>query len=173
VITIAPVLDPDACERRALESVIHHSAAYYRLVEGCEPCPAEELAELLQPHPDPQRRRHIYAIRRDGKMIGLADVLQGWKTPAQSMIGLMLIHERHQGQGAGGQAYRLLEAVIAGWPGMRSVRIGVNIENHKALRFWTAQGFVPTGERTRLPHCISEIDLLEKTLSSCLPPIRS
>ena len=58
----------------------------------------------------------------------------------------------------------MIEQMIAAWPGMRSVRIGVVETNHQAFPFWHKMGFAENGERYQRDGFIADIIILEKQL---------
>ena len=107
----------------------------------------------------------VFAVKLGGMLVGACNVLRGWKTPEQSIIGLLLLSEKHQRRGIGGQVYHMVETIIRDWPGMRSVRIGVNEPNLPAFPFWHKMGFRENGERHRLDKFVGDIIILEKPLS--------
>lgn len=163
-------LQPDAMtpdDMAALTAVIMAAPEYSLCVSGRMPNP-DDVRALLHDLPPGYRMadKFTFGIYRQGRMIGCADILRGWKHARQSMLGLLLLAEHAQGQGAGRAAYHLLERHIAGWPQMASVRIGVVSGNAKAIGFWRMMGFAATGESVPLDGYTGPTLIFEKMLAA-------
>ncbi|WP_188565068.1 GNAT family N-acetyltransferase [Undibacterium terreum] len=151
----------------ALTGVVLAAPAYSLLVEGRLPV-AEEVPDLLSDLPPNYSYddKYFFGIYQGERMIGCADLLKGWKTPQQSMLGLLLFAEDVRGQGYGRQVYLKLEQIVASWPGMNSIRIGVISTNLGGLAFWRKMGFAENGERYKFEQYLGDTVILEKALSS-------
>ncbi|HYD79279.1 MAG TPA: GNAT family N-acetyltransferase [Paucimonas sp.] len=149
----------------ALARVVLAAPAYSMTVKGRLPS-LDEVPEMLADLPPGYAlsEKFFYGIHADGKMIGCADILRGWKHARQSMVGLLLFDETFQGRGFGTLACRKIEEIVRSWQGMESIRIGVNESNTKGFAFWRKMGFKETGERSSLPDYISDTIILEKPL---------
>ena len=152
-------------EMAALTGVVLGAPAYSLLVEGRLPVAAEVPAMLTErPPASALDDKYVFGIYEGERMIGCADVLKGWKHEGQSMLGLLLLTDAAQGRGLGRRAYLQIERMVAGWPGMRSLRIGVNEANTGALAFWRKMGFAENGERHLLAQTIGGTLIMEKVL---------
>jgi len=149
-----------------LRRVLFGAPAFSLAVRGRLPLESD-VDELLDDMP-PDRSsddKFAFAIEVDGRMVGCADVLRGWRHARQSMIGLLLFDEEVQGRGYGREAVRIIEDIARGWTGMESLRVGVNASNPGAHAFWQRMGFAENGERYMLPDFISEAIIMEKPLA--------
>ena len=159
---------PTPSQLAQLQRVCDEAPGYFLACEGKAAKP-EQAARWFDGHNLPpgytEDDHFIFGIELEGVLIGTCHVLRGWKTPEQSIIGLLLLSEKHQRQGIGGQVYCMTQAIIHGWHGMRSVRIGVIETNAQAFPFWHKMGFVENGERYKLDEFIADVIILEKPLS--------
>ena len=161
---IATPVATDA-ELAALTEVVLGAPGYSQQVEGRAPAAADVPALLADLPPGfTHEDKFFYGIWVNGRMVGCADVLRGWKHAGQSMIGLLLLREDAQGQGYGREACGLLEDIARNWPGMASMRVGVVSTNTGGLAFWRRMGYAETGERVKLPQYLGETIILEKPL---------
>ena len=166
-IKLIPMHKPAPSQLAELQRVCDGAPGYFMTCEGklAEP---DQAASWFDGHylpPGYSEDDHFaFGIAVNGVIAGAATILRGWKRPDQSIVGLLLLAEKYQGQGIGATAYGLLEDVIRGWPGMRSVRIGVNELNAPAFPFWHKMGFRENGERHRLDKFVGDIIILEKPL---------
>jgi ribosomal protein S18 acetylase RimI-like enzyme len=145
--------------------VMAECEAYYRAVQGhpADPSEVESFFKFEVPGIAPEDVR-AYGIRVDGRTVGLASMVLGWKRPGQSMIGLLAVADRHRGRGYARAAFDALAAVARASPHGQSLRIGVVESNAQAFGFWHHLGFVETGERKCLADFVAEVVLLEKPL---------
>ena len=86
------------------------------------------------------------------------------KVAAWFVLGLLLFAEDAQGRGHGRRVVAQVERLVAGWPGMVSLRIGVVATNAGGLAFWRKMGFAETGEAVQQPQNIAPTLILEKPL---------
>ncbi|TFW00615.1 N-acetyltransferase [Oxalobacteraceae bacterium OM1] len=166
MIELRSIVTPTAEEADALYAVVQASPAYYLLVEGRVPDRRTVLDEWFAPNPalmEGGREKWVFGLWHDGKCVGLIDALKGFMVAEQCMIGLMLVAEPHHRSGIGREAMRQFERFAAAH-GMRSLRIGVNVDNDRGLAFWRSLGFAETGQRTRVPGALSDVLIFEKAL---------
>ena len=155
-----------AADLTALTKVLHGAPRYHLHTQGCLPdalAAQRLLAEL--PSAYAMEDKYFYAILHAGTVIGCADLLKGWKGPQQSMLGLLLIEEPWQGRGVGSSVFQQLEKIVADWPGMRSIRLGVVRNNLAGLAFWRAMGFEENGEIYQLDNTLGDTLIMEKQLA--------
>ncbi len=80
-------------------------------------------------------------IKLDDTYIGIIDYLLENPNDHYPWLGLLMIHGDYQGYGFGAQAYETYEYEMSK-RGLNHVRIGILIENKKAIRFWESIGFI-------------------------------
>lgn len=151
--------------RAELARVVFAAPGYCRLVHDRDPIDAD-VDDVLHSRPPgyAEDDKHVYLIRLSDRVVGCADVLRGWKHARQSMIGLLMFDESVQRSGLGTRAVQAIEAIVRGWEGMESLRVGVNASNPGAHAFWTRMGFIETGARVKLDDYVSEAIIMEKPL---------
>ena len=86
-------------------------------------------------------------LRENGQMIGVADyVPSGYGgEPNRAWVALLLIAGPYQRQGYGTEAYRLIEEAVFTDPDVRTLGLGVLVNNGPALGFWRAMGYERVG----------------------------
>ena len=86
-------------------------------------------------------------LRPGGPMMGVVDYVPGGYRgrPSQAWIALLLVAGPYQRQGYGTEAYRLVEDAIMANPDVRTIGLGVLVNNGPALGFWAAMGFQRAG----------------------------
>ncbi len=85
-----------------------------------------------------------------GEMIGLVDFRLNWPGEQIAYVGMVMVAEPLQRQGAATQAWSLLGPWLAESVGIRKVRIGVEQFNTNAMAFFHRLGFIMTGEANRV-----------------------
>lgn len=80
-------------------------------------------------------------IKLDDTYIGIIDYLLENPNDHYPWLGLLMIHGDYQGYGFGAKAYETYEYGMSK-RGLNNVRIGILIENKKAIRFWESIGFI-------------------------------
>lgn len=127
--------------------VLKQAPAYHWLAVG-HPATDEDAVNLFTACPSAlhPEAKHIFGIYEYGTLIGVADILRGFPTPATAYLGLLLLAEPYQGQGRGRVALTLLEETAAGWGGIDTMKLAVLKSNTHAHEFWRRCGFMPTGE---------------------------
>ena len=131
----------------ALQRVLEAAPTYFQTVTGLPPGPAEAQSTFTAlpagKHYDDKRVWGLYA---GNEMIGCADVIRGYPVRDKAVIGLLLLAERWQRRGFGRAFALLVEQMIAVWPEIATLRIGVVEQNVGALAFWRKLDYVETGE---------------------------
>jgi len=160
-LTVCP---PDLCDE--IHRVCLDAPNYFLSVEGQLP-DAESIkqwfSEEVLPFGCTSEQHNVFSIALDDELIGVAHILAGCRDPEQATIGLLLLSERHQGQGLGRAVLRMLEAHMRSW-GMKSCRIGVVANNANALSFWRSMGFVEIGEMAAMEGFLDRTIAMEKQL---------
>jgi ribosomal protein S18 acetylase RimI-like enzyme len=116
-------------------------AAFYELVEG-QPPSDETAAEILGPLEARYARgtKHVWGVEKEGALIAVAELLEGYPSTHDWYIGLLLVAPAHRRQGVGAQ----LCAALVRWMSERGasvVRLVVHLQNAGARAFWGRQGF--------------------------------
>lgn len=150
--------------RAALQELFDVTPDYFLAITGKLAAPNEAENEFAELPPDVNRAdQFIFGFYLDGRLIGCAGLLRGFRAANKAMLGLLLIGEKYQGLGHGSRAYTELEKIMASWPGIDTVRIGVVETNHAAFAFWRKMGFTETREkREKYPPLIADIIVMEK-----------
>jgi diamine N-acetyltransferase len=153
-------------EMSALQSVLESAPAYFETITGTPPGNAEAQSTYtaLPPDKDYDDKR-VWGLYSGEAMIGCADVIRGFPVREKAIIGLLLLAERWQRRGLGRAFALLIEKMIAEWPEIATLRIGVVDRNVGALEFWRKVGYVETGEVKHNPAFAGEVIVLEKPLS--------
>lgn len=148
-----------------VERVMRESPFYYRTCQG-RTATNEDVRHFFAkvvPGLEPGNERS-YGIYAGYEIVGLAHLALGWKRPGQSMVGLLLVSERHQNRGHARSAYAQLEAIARASSHGTSMRIGVCEANAPAFGFWRHLGFREIGERHVVAELTSDVLILEKDL---------
>jgi len=100
------------------------------------------------------------------QLIGLLDFRMHWPQPGTVYVGMVMVAEPFQRQGAASAAWRLLEEWLAGQAGVSLARLTVEQFNPGALRFFQRVGFALTGEsrRTKSGKRLVRLLVMEKEL---------
>ncbi len=98
------------------------------------------------------------------EMVGITSyVPTGYKSEAaRAWIALLMISEKHKRKGYGKQAYELIEKSIVTNSGVRTIGLGVLVNNREGLIFWEKMGYRTTGDKKPYEHG-REVILMEKT----------
>jgi len=146
-----------------LQQVLARAPQYFMLERG-EPAASSEAHDVLHECPPGADKQVLLALDDNGVAIGCVDVALGWPDRSTACIGLLLVVEDQQGRGVGRALYALVEDMLR--PRFAKLRLGVLQRNERALKFWSAVGFVATGERK--PHArgtiTDEIVVFEKLI---------
>lgn len=100
------------------------------------------------------------------QLIGLLDFRMHWPEPGTVYVGLVLVAEPFQRQGAASAAWTLLEEWLTGQAGIVRARLTVEQFNPGALHFFQHVGFALTGEsrRTKSGQRLMRLLVMEKEL---------
>jgi ribosomal protein S18 acetylase RimI-like enzyme len=130
-----------AADQARLLQLCQSCAAFYELIEG-QPPGDETAAEILGPLESKYARgiKHVWGVEKEGALIAVAELLEGYPSAHDWYIGLLLVAPEHRRRGVGAQ----LCAAIVRWMGRRGasvVRLVVHQQNAGARTFWERQGF--------------------------------
>jgi RimJ/RimL family protein N-acetyltransferase len=100
---------------------------------------AREIFEFLPPQSDGVTKLPI-GIFNSGKLVGVMDVLRGYRTSSEWYIGFMLLAPSVRGQGFGSEIHNEF-ASYARRQGTHRLLLAVLEANESARRFWTRLGY--------------------------------
>ncbi|MGB8856504.1 MAG: GNAT family N-acetyltransferase [Burkholderiales bacterium] len=160
-------LDDSAPNRLALQQLYASAPQYYLATTGKVAAPNEAENDFADLPPGVEKiDQFIFGLYLADELIGCAGIIRGFRALNKATLTLLLLAEKHQGRGHGTRAYAELEQIMAGWPGIDTVRLGVIETNTPAFPFWRKLGFAQNGERkAKFPPYIADIIVLEKHIS--------
>jgi ribosomal protein S18 acetylase RimI-like enzyme len=133
----------------ALQELIESDSGYTERITGYPPGRADAQSVLMM-RPDglPEESKKVLGFWDGEQLVAVVDLLRGYPNESTAFIGLLEVHGRHQGRGAGATAYRATQAYVGReWPEVRTLRLAVVDTNaEQAQGFWEKQGFEQTGE---------------------------
>ena len=132
-----------------LESVTEfcqECSAFFTLVAGETPA-AETALHLLVARPPEvaPTQKHVIGFTRNGKLVAVVDLLEGFPVESDWYAGLLLLAPHESGSGLGTLIWDATETWIRA-AGGRHVRLIVQQQNPGAARFWRSAGFMTHGE---------------------------
>ena len=135
---VVPLGDPDLPR---LKDLCLACTAFYELIEG-QPATEATAAEILGPLGPkyPHGTKRVWGVEADGKLVAVAELLEGHPTPHEWYIGLLLVAPEHRRQGLGGNFCRVILERLAA-RGATAARLVVHQQNAVARAFWEKQGF--------------------------------
>jgi RimJ/RimL family protein N-acetyltransferase len=139
--TVQPLDDAAAT---ALQRFFDADAEYFTDINGRD-ISMEETRAIVPPgrtHAD----KFIFSIAKDGRVVGLIDIIRGYPEPHIWFLGFLYIGKDARGAGLGRKA---LHAIYA-WTkrqGAERLRLGVIEGNDRARRLYATEGFVQEGVR--------------------------
>lgn len=161
------LLDGSAGSMAELQRVLEGAPIYAQLVTGAPPhqTDAQNTCSVLPPGKS-YEDKFVYGIYLGPQMVGCADLIRGFPDPQTATLGLLLLDEAHQGRGIGRIACLAIEDQVRSWGECTRLRIGIVRTNDRVLPFWSALGFVPSGEVKpyRCGGVHSEVIVLVKSL---------
>jgi len=121
--------------------VYNTNQEFFLLTEGKEVKAEDCIKDKEAVPPDFDIKKKIYiSIWKNGKIVGILDLLIGYPTQYCVWIGLLLIHGELHGKKIGSMIVTaVLEATKA--IGYKSVQLGVIENNVAGISFWHKHGF--------------------------------
>jgi GrpB-like predicted nucleotidyltransferase (UPF0157 family)/RimJ/RimL family protein N-acetyltransferase len=139
---------------------------FYFLQNGQSPneADARELFEQVPAQCDPSIKLPIGLFDPQKTLIGVLDVLRGYRTTSDWYIGLMLLSPRFRGQGLGAEVHSEFVA-HARQAGVKRLILAVLEANDAGRRFWLRCGYrkikdYPPRQSGRRFHSLSEFELV-------------
>ena len=133
--------------------------AFYELVEA-RPATTATAAEILGPldRKYAHGTKHVWGVESPGRLIAVAELLQGHPSHYDWYIGLLLVAPDRRRSGLGARFCKTLLSWMAR-KGAETIRLIVHQQNVDARRFWERQGFALERE------VVKKSGLLEGTVS--------
>jgi GNAT superfamily N-acetyltransferase len=129
-----------------VQRVMEWCEDYFAETHGRVAAPTE--AESLFAHRPPgasSEAKHVWgALGGDGRLVAVADVIEGWPDPETWMLGLLLVEPGERDRGLGGAIVEeLADRAVA--VRVHRLRAGAFRNRPAAVRFWRAHGFAEEG----------------------------
>lgn len=151
---------------KEVQSIFDAAPTFMCNVEGVERDPGYAARDLRAIPPGCVLEQKYYFIIRSGETgIGLADIIRDYPDKRTALLGLLLLSESWQGDGAGRAAYGLLEKFAKTVLEAKKLRLAYN-DTNPVSPFWEKMGFKRTGE-TKPYHGIarqSVVSVMEKRI---------
>jgi RimJ/RimL family protein N-acetyltransferase len=139
---------------------------FFLLQNGQPPSEADarEVFESVPPQCGEAIKIPIGIFDQFGKLVGLIDVLRGYRTRADWYIGLMLLAPGFQGQGFGTEIHNEF-VKYARREGARRLLLAVLAVNESARRFWLRLGYrkvkdFPPSQFGKCLHGLTEFEMV-------------
>ncbi len=128
-------------DRARLTELCAACSDFFDLVEG-QPGGEATAAELLGPIEAAYSHgaHHVWGFERDGRLVGVAELLGGHPAATAWYIGLLILRPAERRRGLGRKLVDELRAWIAARGGT-VVRVVVQEQNPRARAFWEREGF--------------------------------
>lgn len=117
-------------------------ADYFILIEGRQSIDGigHELLNELPPDKT-LRDKLVFGVYKDGvNLIAVIDIIKDYKLEKEWTIGLLLIDPSERDKGLGSTIHNFLVDLLAAYQA-NTFRIGVVVENQRALNFWAKLGY--------------------------------
>jgi GNAT superfamily N-acetyltransferase len=160
------VLRPgDAADVAAVQRVLRGAPGYHLLIEGRPPS-ATAAADLFTELPPGRAAadKQILGFFVGQELAGCADLVRGYPSPDVAYLGLLILEDRHRGQGHGTAALAHVTQVAHSW-GCRYLRLAVIATNEHGHHFWMRQGFVEL-YRKDMPSYTGEAIVMQRALGT-------
>jgi len=147
-VSLQRIASPSDEDFAALAALLCRNQRYWHETQASPmtPAAAADLLRVLPPGSSPAHK-YLWALRQNGRLVGVLDAVSRWPGRDTLTIGLLMIDERHQRCGLGRAALAELARRCRGWAGLRRWRIAVVGSQSGALSFWRDAGFFDTGQR--------------------------
>lgn len=143
----------DAADLPALQRFFEQNPEYHLAIQGAPPGPtaAQEEFDSLPPEDWLFDRKWVIGVNdAEGRMIGMASLIENLFVEGVWHIGLFIVATRLHGLGTAPGLYRALEAWLRE-QGCRWIRLGVVEGNARAERFWQKCGYRDVRKRLAVP----------------------
>ncbi|MBQ6569499.1 MAG: GNAT family N-acetyltransferase [Clostridia bacterium] len=123
------------------------NSKYYRQLGIALPT-AESLTEIISRLPEGvgEKDKFFVGFYEGSELVAVMDLICGYPENDDAFIGWFMVDAARQNQGIGTQVFADVRAAMKGQK-YDYLSLGVVKDNETAIKFWTAQGFKPTGEQ--------------------------
>lgn len=150
-------LDAGHCE--SLQAVYDASAGFFVQFVGQPAAQQQATHDLAAATADDAR--HLLGIFLADELVGAIDLRFADPEPLDTRLGLILLTPACRGQALGSWALRILEAWLRRDTPTEGVVVSVPAQDHNAQRFFAANGYLFTGQSTRILTTEVRMRLLE------------
>ncbi|HYR34781.1 MAG TPA: GNAT family N-acetyltransferase [Burkholderiales bacterium] len=143
----------DAGDLPSLQRFFEENPEYHLAVEGEPPGAdaAQKEFDAVPPADWPFEKKWLIGVNdADGRMIGMADLIENLFVDGVWHIGLFIVAAHLHGRGTAPGLYRALEAWLREQD-CRWIRLGVVEGNARAERFWEKVGYHEVRKRRAIP----------------------
>lgn len=112
---------------------------FFNLVGGQVPTDTEDYFNELPPGKD-REEKHLIGIFDGKKLVAAVDIVENYPRDKEWIIGLLVVHPAYRRQGLGSKIDEILGDIVVENRG-KFLRIGVQLQNKEALKFWFNQGY--------------------------------
>lgn len=114
----------------------------YYLMSGGTLITEDGINEIFNELPPNKRMedKFLLGVFSDNDLIGLIDIVRGYPSDEEWMLGLLLLEPKQRGHGLG----RNIHVALMNWAKdqkAKTFRIGVIATNNRALNFWERLGY--------------------------------
>ncbi|MEM7536128.1 MAG: GNAT family N-acetyltransferase [Chloroflexota bacterium] len=112
-----------------------------------QPAIQPETQPAIQPATQPETQ---IGAGPQAELVGLADLRLHWPQRDIGYLGMLMVAGPYHRQGIGTQTWQLLRPWLADTAQMKTMRLGVEQFNIRAMKFFESIGFHLTGEANRV-----------------------
>jgi len=145
----------------ALQHVYDLTPSYWRMYGLANSAPDQAARDIQEGAETPGRYmmgivRQLAVDEAQGdagpqaELVGLADLRLHWPQRDIGYLGMLMVAGPYHRQGIGTQAWQLLHPWLADTAQMKTMRLGVEQFNMRAMKFFESVGFHLTGEANRV-----------------------
>ncbi|MEQ8226047.1 MAG: GNAT family N-acetyltransferase, partial [Candidatus Eremiobacterota bacterium] len=129
------------------------------------PVPYASMEMVLEDINHSQKEGGIFCgIYKEGHMVGIIDFISCNYNgqPDKAFISLLMIGEKHRRKGLGREVVRAIEEEISRNKDVKTILSGVQVNNKKAIKFWTDLNYKITGEPQLQADKTTTFDLIKE-----------
>jgi GNAT superfamily N-acetyltransferase len=153
-----------------VDAIYDRLTTYSMLAEGLAKATNAAREFLIGlPQGWPPSSKHVFAVLKDERPVGLVDLIDGYPAEGIVFVGLLAIAEDRHGEGIGRATQRLIEEFAHGL-GAAKLRLAV-VEGNPAHSFWLEMGYTETGERK--PHAGEAKMTMVRLMEKPIPPLQN
>ena len=132
----------DESDAEDVLDLCRENTLFYRYCGGREPSREEVLNDMRILPPGVDRSdKHYVGFFRDGTLIAVMDLIDGYPEPDAAYIGFFMVNAAFQGRQIGSGVIRDVCACLKRL-GKVTVRLAIDEKNPQANHFWRKNGFL-------------------------------